>query len=196
MKASEQIKEFIKVKESFSQQSYLCPAGVLTVGWGTTENVNPTKVYTVAECIELFELAVVKRESWLSNHIDNLGFKLYQHEFDAIFSFAWNLGLETVSSNRLIYQIVMAKEKGVIKPEEFMSYRQFCFHDNKYKGMDISAIRFIFRKYISVNNKASAGLFIRRSQEALIFCADWLNIKNEQNCLFPATFKSLGVHGF
>lgn len=196
MKASEKIKTFIKSKEGFSLNPYLCPAGIYTVGWGHTGNVVPTKHYTKDECRILFEQDVKEREIMLNKHLENLGVSYQQHEFDAVFSFMWNLGIGTLVNDRFCYCLNLCRKQGVFKFSEYENFKQAQFVDSKYKNMDINGVRFHFRKYISANGKALAGLYIRRSQEAMIFNGCWDEIENEEMCLFPASFRSLGVHGF
>ena len=196
MKASEKIKTFIKSKEGFSLNPYLCHSGIYTVGWGHTGNVIPTKHYTKDECRELFDNDVKERERQLSIHLEHLGISYQQHEFDAVFSFMWNVGIGTLINDKFCYYLERYKEQGVVRYASYVNYHQAQFSAKKYEGMDISGVRFNFRLYIYAGSSVLAGLFVRRSQEALIFCGCWSDIENEEECLFPATFQTLGIKGF
>ena len=53
MKPSQACVDLVKEFEGFRSEAYLCPAGVWTVGYGTTENVHPGDVVNRQEAEEL-----------------------------------------------------------------------------------------------------------------------------------------------
>lgn len=90
MKTSKSGVEFIKSFESFCPTSYLCSAGVPTIGYGHAikqgehfEGISPDK----AEEILVEDLKVAERS--VSR---NITAPLEQNQFDALVSFVFNLG--------------------------------------------------------------------------------------------------------
>ena len=89
------IKEF----EGFRAKAYYCPAGVLTIGYGTT---NSDKSITGVTIYEGMTITEKQASEWLKKSVDlkygknvNKFDPIYhwtQNEFDAMVSFAYNLG--------------------------------------------------------------------------------------------------------
>ena len=89
------IKEF----EGFRAKAYYCPAGVLTIGYGTT---NSDKSITGVTIYEGMTITEKQASEWLKKSVDlkygknvNKFDHIYhwtQNEFDAMVSFAYNLG--------------------------------------------------------------------------------------------------------
>lgn len=103
MKASNILIAAIKQFEGFRSVAYKCPAGVWTVGYGTTRGVHQgTKVTEeLAEAwlrsdLSLFEDGVAKLTA---------GLNLPQHQFDALVDFAYNCGLSNLSTSTLLRYI-------------------------------------------------------------------------------------------
>ena len=92
MRVSNKGKALIKTHEGCRLRAYLCPAGVWTIGYGSTgPHVKKGKVITKQEAEELldqdlvrFELAVLKA---VKPAVPN------QNEFDAMVSLAFNIGI-------------------------------------------------------------------------------------------------------
>lgn len=103
MKASEQIKEFIKSHEGLRLTAYACPGGVLTIGYGHTgADVHPEMQITAGEANRLFEADLARTESALNDLIHaNSVQGLTQGRFDALLSFAYNLGLQALRGSTL-----------------------------------------------------------------------------------------------
>lgn len=95
MRTSIQGIELIKVFEGLRLEAYLCPAGVWTIGYGHTGTVDGKKICAgmkitrgkatllLAEDLERYEKNVMKYDK---------KYKWTQNEFDALVSFALNIG--------------------------------------------------------------------------------------------------------
>lgn len=70
--------------------SYKCPAGVYTIGYGHTTGVRPNMRITQKEAEELLIQDLKKYES-IVNAYDNI-YHWSQNQFDALCSFAFNIG--------------------------------------------------------------------------------------------------------
>ena len=95
MKTSPAGRAVIKHFESFSAVPYLCPAQVWTIGWGFTRYVDGRRVrqgdppITEAEGEVIFDAVLRQFEQDVE---DLVTVPLNQGEFDALVSFAWNVG--------------------------------------------------------------------------------------------------------
>lgn len=105
MKISQKGLDLIKKFEGFSAKPYLCPAGVPTIGYGATYYTNGTKV-TMSDAPISEEWA----EQLLSNmvHTYEKGVislvipKITQNQFDALVSFAYNVGVTNFRKSTLL----------------------------------------------------------------------------------------------
>ncbi len=88
MKASPAAIDLIKRFESLQLETYLCPAGVPTIGWGHTAGVQPGQHITAAEAEDLLEQDVAAVEKDLAAVIS---VPLTQGEYDALVSLCFNL---------------------------------------------------------------------------------------------------------
>jgi lysozyme len=72
---------------------YLCPAGVLTIGWGHTNHHDPKftrdAVWSRQQCDDALRGDLVGFEKHVLKHVK---VSLAQHEFDALVSWAYNTG--------------------------------------------------------------------------------------------------------
>ena len=105
MKTSEKGLALIKEFEGFQSKPYKCPAGVPTIGYGSTFYLNGSKVkltdraISEKEATDLLVKSLVKYE-----HTVNVTVKvpLEQNEFDALVSFVYNLGAGNFVSSTLL----------------------------------------------------------------------------------------------
>lgn len=82
--------DLIKKWEGFSAKPYLCPAGVWTIGYGSTHGVTAdTQPIGEEEGMARLRLEVRKWETAISRLVK---VPLNQHQFDALVSFIHNLG--------------------------------------------------------------------------------------------------------
>lgn len=102
MKASNSIKEFIKQHEGLKLQAYLCPSDKLTIGYGHTgPDVQPGMTITAARAAELFEMDLAKFEAQLNDLRAAWRVSLTQGQYDALLSFAYNVGMGSLRSSTL-----------------------------------------------------------------------------------------------
>lgn len=93
MKTSNRGLSLIRRFEGFKGVAYLCPAGVPTIGWGTTEGVTMDDVrnkrsVTRDEADQLLMRHLVKYEAAVHRALGDCN----QNEFDACVSLAYNIG--------------------------------------------------------------------------------------------------------
>ena len=91
--------EIIKEFEGFSATAYRCPAGVWTIGYGTTnadKSITGTSIYPGLKITEAKATEWLKKSVELSCAKNVMKFDhIYhwtQNEFDALVSFAYNVG--------------------------------------------------------------------------------------------------------
>lgn len=95
------IKEF----EGYSAKPYLCPAGVPTIGYGSTLYLNGKRVstsdpaITKEEATEMLIQTVKDVEIQLKNV---LAVQLNEHQFAALLSFTYNVGIGNLSKSTLL----------------------------------------------------------------------------------------------
>lgn len=103
MKTSEKGINFIKSFEAFKERPYLCPAGVWTIGYGHVigQNEHFDEISeNYAHSMLAYDLKFA--ESAVSRNID---IELSQNEFDALVSFAFNLGSGALQRSTLRQKI-------------------------------------------------------------------------------------------
>lgn len=105
MKISQKGLDLIKKFEGFSAKPYICPAGVPTIGYGATYYTNGTKVTMSDEPIS---------EEWAEQLLSNMVHtyekgvislvipKITQNQFDALVSFAYNVGVTNFRKSTLL----------------------------------------------------------------------------------------------
>ena len=88
MKTSNQGKNLIKEAESLRLTAYICPAGVLTIGWGHTKGVRIGQRITQAMAEDMLgeDLTPIERL------LNSLKINFRQEQFDALASWIFNLG--------------------------------------------------------------------------------------------------------
>ena len=112
----------IKMFEGYKAKSYLCPASIVTIGWGSTMYTDGSKIKlgdTIneqqAEQLLMWEL---KNKS-ISLH----GLNLNQNQFDSLLSFVYNLGIGAFSKSTLKKKILINPNDPAIK-DEFMKWNK------------------------------------------------------------------------
>lgn len=112
MKASKNAFALIKEFEGFSATPYLCPAGVPTIGYGSTIQPNDKPVTMKHRAIDAEEAG-----EWLEQdvgifaaglHARTKSLNLNQNQFDALVSWVYNLGLGNFDKSTL-YKLLRAK---------------------------------------------------------------------------------------
>ena len=85
--------DLIKSFEGCQLKAYRCPAGVWTIGWGTTEPVNGVKPHEGMRITrEQADQLLVEHLKRYEDAVNRLGVPLNQNQFDALVSFCYNLG--------------------------------------------------------------------------------------------------------
>lgn len=92
--------------EGLKLKPYLCSANVPTIGYGSTYYENKRKVMltdapiTKQRARELFENTVVTYEQGVLKLLGNV--KVSQNQFNALVSFAYNLGVQALKNSTLL----------------------------------------------------------------------------------------------
>lgn len=89
--------------EGFSEKAYIpIPGDVPTIGFGSTEGVRMGDTITVPKALERLMRDVGVAESAIGRCVK---VPLYQHEYDAFASFAYNIGSEAFCSSTLVKKL-------------------------------------------------------------------------------------------
>lgn len=156
MKASTNCLDVICHYEGFESKPYLCPAGVPTIGWGTT-------VYPTGKKVKLSDPEIDKATGlqYLQNDLQYfekevlkaLKVPVSQNMFDGLVSFAYNLGEGALKGStllRLINGNIVAKEPGEWKKKVATEFAKWVYA--KVKGV----------------SKKLSGLVARRTTESIL----------------------------
>ncbi len=126
LKASPNAYAIIKDCEGLFLASYRCPAGILTIGWGHTKGVTDGMRISLDQASEFLrdDVAVVEKGIRALVKVP-----LRQGQFDALCSFAFNLGLGSLKRSTLLDKLndgdaagaakefdVWVRAKGVVLP--------------------------------------------------------------------------------
>ena len=99
MKISDIALEKIKEFEGLRTEAYRCPGGVLTIGYGHTgSDVREGDRISQYWAEELLKADVAK----VAEQVERLGVALTQGQFDALVSFAFNLGIGRLRTSKLL----------------------------------------------------------------------------------------------
>lgn len=100
MQTSDKGIELIKQFEGCKLTAYLCPAGVLTIGYGHTgPGVTPNLKISINEAERLLRLDLVRFEAGVAQAVT---MPLNQSQFDALVSFTYNLGVGALRGSTLL----------------------------------------------------------------------------------------------
>lgn len=159
-----EVKNYIKAFESLRLKAYLCPASVVTIGYGTTvypngKKVNITDKITKEQAEQYFEYDVDKFEDCVRTETK---VPLNNNQFSALVSLAYNIGCGNFHKSSLLKVLNEAKYNSAAQ----------CFP--KYS-----------RAWSAKKNKyiALPGLLKRRLKEQEIFSRDISN-ENEMFTFF------------
>lgn len=131
--------DLIKQFEGLRLESYLCPAGVPTVGWGHTKNVKLGTKITREQAERYLADDYLEAESQVANCVK---VPLRVNQLDALTSFVFNLGIGNLRSSTLLKKL----NKG------------------DYEGAAAE-----FDKWVYSDGKKLAGLVKRRAAERKLF---------------------------
>jgi GH24 family phage-related lysozyme (muramidase) len=141
--------KLIKSFEGLRLTSYVCPVGVITIGYGHTENVLAGAKITEKEADALLKQDLVKFEKAVLNYVT---IDLNQNQFDALVSFCFNVGAQAFKSSTLVKRLNNGENPNIVAAEELPRW-------NKGDG------------------KVLEGLSRRRSAEVELFCSEAPKIK-------------------
>ena len=94
---------FIKRHEGLRLKSYQCDAGKWTIGYGHTLGVTADLTITNDEADHFLKLDIERCE----RAINRYDLKLKQHEFDALVSFIFNVGIGAFMTSTVLMQLLM-----------------------------------------------------------------------------------------
>ena len=103
----------IKQFEGLSLKAYKCPAGVWTIGYGSTKGVKQGMVITERQAVERLKQDVRVAEVALNK----LGVNFAQNQFDALCSFIFNLGAGAFATSTLKKRILAQADDEAICAE-------------------------------------------------------------------------------
>lgn len=122
MKASQKCVELIKQFEGYKDKAYLCPAGIPTIGYGST-------MWNDGRRVQMGD-KITKEGAELLLHweLNNKAIALYglnvnQNQADAILSFVFNLGIGAFQKSTLIKKIRLNPNDPTIR-DEFMKWNK------------------------------------------------------------------------
>lgn len=138
--------DLIKKYEGCSLKPYRCPAGIPTIGFGSTYHIDGSKVrmtdkpISEKEAEELLKDTLVQFEEGVSKMVTS---KITQNQFNALVSFAYNLGLGSLRGSTLLKKVNINQNDPTISDE--------------------------FMKWIFAGKKQLKGLILRRTEESNIY---------------------------
>ena len=100
--------ELIKSFEGCYLKAYKCPAGVWTIGWGTTEPINGVKPHegmsiTQQQADDLLVKNLKSYENSVNKYVTYTN--LNQNQFDALVSFTYNCGAGALQKSDLLKKL-------------------------------------------------------------------------------------------
>lgn len=138
--------DLIKSFEGLRLNAYLCSAGVPTIGYGATYYANDQKVKLGDKITqEAAEVLLRKTVRSFEQNVAALlnGVQVNSNQFDALVSFAFNLGTAALAKSTLLKKV-------------------------KANPNDVTIIG-EFEKWVNAGGKKSKGLVTRRKKEAELY---------------------------
>ncbi len=112
--------DLIKAFEGLRLEAYLCPAGVATIGYGSTgDNVYLGMTITEKEAEDLLRLDLTRFEDCISCQVK---VPLTDNEYAALVSWAFNTGCGAVKSSTLLRRLNAGEPKARVISEELMRW--------------------------------------------------------------------------
>lgn len=125
MRASEKCLELIRRFEGFRAAPYRCPAGVPTIGYGSTRYADGTHVNLTDPPIqsdqadEILRATLGEYENAVNRYVS---VSLNQNEFDSLTDFAYNAGAKNLLNSTLLKKLNAGDRKGAAKEFERWMY--------------------------------------------------------------------------
>lgn len=140
MKISQKGLDLIKRFEGLRHEAYKCPAGVWTIGYGHTGDVQNGALITAEGAEAQLREDVARFEEGVRHIVG----PCTQGQFDALVSFAFNLGLGALMSSTLL---------------------------KKHKSKDYAGAAGQFLRWNKAGGKVLPGLTKRRAAEAALYAS-------------------------
>ncbi len=108
MQASDNCLNLIKQSESFRSKPYLCPAGMPTIGYGSTRYVDGTPVkltdppITEEQADDIMRATLGSYEDAVNRYVV---VPINQNQFDALVDFAYNAGTQNLKTSTLLRKL-------------------------------------------------------------------------------------------
>lgn len=138
-KANQAGRDLIKNYEGLRLKSYLCPAGVWTIGWGHTKTARPMQQISLEQAEALFNDDIAEVEAGVERLVT---VPLTENHFAALVCFAYNVGIAAFGRSTLLKRLNGGAYDSV--PEELL-------------------------KWTKAGGKISKGLVKRREAEAALW---------------------------
>jgi lysozyme len=145
MKVSDCCLKLIRECEGFVSKPYLCPAGIPTIGYGSTRYADGTQVkltdppISTDQADAIMRATLVEYESAVNRYVT---VPIDQNQFDALVDFAYNCGAKNLLMSTLL---------------------------KKVNAVDFSGAALEFGKWVYANGKPLPGLVKRRYLEMQLF---------------------------
>lgn len=145
MKASQNCIDIIKQFEGFRSKPYLCPAGIPTIGYGSTRYANgfavSLKDAPITEQVagDIMRATLTTYEDAVYRYVT---VPLNQNQFDALVDFAYNAGAQNLRTSTLL---------------------------KKLNAGDAAGASNEFGKWVNGGGKKLSGLVARREAERQLF---------------------------
>ncbi len=144
MKTSVEGLALIKKFEGLELEAYTCAAGVWTIGYGHTKDVQPGDVWSESHADHMLEVELEEFEAYIN---DNVTAPLSQNQFDALVSWVYNLGPANLKASTMLKVL----------------------NSGDYEGVPAQ-----IKRWNKAGGKVLEGLIRRRKAEALLFVGrDW-----------------------
>ena len=157
--------DLIKSFEGLALKPYLCPAGVPTIGYGSTFYEDGTKVtlkdkkITEAKAVKMLLHEVAASEKYVDVFCQDV---INQNQFDALVSFVYNIGPNALKSSTLLVKLNKNVNDPTIKDE----FLKWCKADGTYNGKDDDNDGLIDE---AGEKQILDGLLKRRAAEAALY---------------------------
>lgn len=122
MIASQNCINLIKMFEGYKPKSYLCPASVVTIGFGSTMYTDGRKI-KLGDTINEQQANELLMWELKNKSIALHGLNLNQNQFDSCLSFIYNLGIGAFTKSTLRKKIVLNPNDKTIK-DEFLKWNK------------------------------------------------------------------------
>lgn len=139
MKTSIEGLALIKKFEGLELEAYKCAAGVWTIGYGHTKDVQEGDVWSESHADHMLEVELEEFEAYIN---DNVTAPLSQNQFDALVSWVYNLGPANLKASTMLKVL----------------------NSGDYEGVPAQ-----IKRWNKAGGKVLEGLIRRREAEALLF---------------------------